>query len=265
MTVRAKKSLGQNFLIDKNIIRKIVATAGDISDCTVIEIGIGTGNLTNALLSTDVKSVIGVEKDSRFIENVKHDKFSVIEADALEVDLSQLADGKKKVVANLPYNISTTLLINWMEYAEAFESFTLMFQKEVADRIVADTRTKSYGRLSVLVQSLCSAKREFDIPPQAFRPQPKIMSSVVTITPNNSRTKREEFFKPLKIITKAAFGQRRKMLRSSLKALDCEHLTCTHLELLKQVGIPETARAEEISVEKFCELAKAYNKCIKTS
>ena len=254
----AKKSLGQHFLFDLNLTGRIARGAGDLTVGTTIEVGPGPGGLTRALLMAGARHVIGIERDDRAIAIQREiaaaypGKLEIIAADALEIDAASLGSAPRRIVANLPYNISTVLLLKWLEQAEAFESFTLMFQKEVVDRIAAAPGSKDYGRLSVMTQWRCEVKPLFTIPREAFTPPPKIASTVVKLIP------RTQVLAPaqrgtLERVTAAAFGQRRKMLRSSLKSLGAAD------RLLEMAGLQPTRRAEEISVEGFCALARAVD------
>lgn len=253
----AKKSLGQHFLLDLNITRKIARMAEVVPEETVLEIGPGPGGLTRALLETGV-SVTAIERDHRCIEALgelgRHypNKLNVIEADALATDEVNLVDAAApvKIIANLPYNISTELLIKWLKAGPALWSvMALMFQKEVADRILAAPGSKTYGRLSVIAQAASTPSRAFDLPARAFTPPPKVDSTVVLFHPSSDAFKA---LGALETVTQAAFSQRRKMLRSSLKSvfgLDLE-------AVLKHAGAKETQRAEEISVAQFKLLAE---------
>jgi 16S rRNA (adenine1518-N6/adenine1519-N6)-dimethyltransferase len=254
----AKKSLGQHFLFDLNLTGRIARGAGDLAAGTTIEIGPGPGGLTRALLQAGARQVIGIERDDRAIAiqneiaSVYPGRLEIIAADALEVDVAHLGEAPRRIVANLPYNISTVLLTRWLAEAEAFESFTLMFQKEVVDRLAAAPGSKDYGRLSVLTQWRCVVKPLFSLSREAFTPPPKVASTVVKITP------RPEPLAPARMatlekVTAAAFGQRRKMLRSSLKTLGNAEA------LLERAGLEPTRRAEEIPVEGFCALARAVD------
>jgi 16S rRNA (adenine1518-N6/adenine1519-N6)-dimethyltransferase len=251
----AKKSLGQHFLLDLNITGRIARSAGDLTQGTVIEIGPGPGGLTRALLDAGAAHVIGIERDDRAVA-VQHEiaaaypgRLDVLAADALEVDVAALGTAPRRIVANLPYNISTVLLLRWLRQAEAFESMTLMFQKEVVDRLAASPGSRDYGRLSVITQWRCAVKPLFSLPREAFTPPPKVASTVVKLTPY-AQPRAEARMETLERVTAAAFGQRRKMLRSSLKALGDADM------LLERAGIEPTRRAEEISVEGFCALAR---------
>ncbi len=251
----ALKSLGQNFLMDLNLTYRIARTAGDLAGVNVIEVGPGPGGLTRAILKTDAASVISVERDGRCIEALGYlkdaypDRFKLIEGDALECDLETLAPAPRRVMANLPYNVATPLLIGWLKNVDAYQGFTLMFQKEVAERLVAVPRTKAYGRLSVMTQWLCETKIEFNIDRKAFTPPPKVMSTVVTLTPRRGPQAPAKWDHMERIVA-AAFGQRRKMLRQSLKSFALD---------LAALGIEETRRAEELSVVEFASLARALD------
>ncbi|MDP9126758.1 MAG: 16S rRNA (adenine(1518)-N(6)/adenine(1519)-N(6))-dimethyltransferase RsmA [Pseudomonadota bacterium] len=251
----AKKSLGQHFLCDLNLTRRIAACAGDLKGCTVFEIGPGPGGLTRALLATGAEKVIAIEKDRRCIEalgslvEAAQGRLQIIEADALKCDLPSQATGPLAIVANLPYNIGTELLIKWLHEIDAYRSLTLMFQSEVVDRLVAKPGGKVYGRLSVITQFCCDAARAFNIPARAFTPPPKVDSSVVHLTPRANRVP-DLPLESLEAITAAAFGQRRKMLRSGLRALGGE-------EVLNKCGINPESRAETLSVADFVTLARA--------
>jgi len=255
----ARRKLGQNFLLDLNLTGRIARAAGDLSNVTVFEVGPGPGGLTRALLSEGAAKVIAIERDQRCIDalaEVGHawpGRLEVIEGDALSFDVANLPEGPVRIVANLPYNISTALLVKWLGDIQRFESLTLMFQKEVADRLVAGPGSNAYGRLSVLAQWLCEVHPEFDVSPSAFVPPPKVTSTVVGFKPRAEPLARAQS-KSLQAVTQAAFGQRRKMLRASLKTLgvDAEALCAAS-------DIDPTARAETISVEGFCALSRAYD------
>jgi 16S rRNA (adenine1518-N6/adenine1519-N6)-dimethyltransferase len=255
--LRAKKSLGQNFLLDLNLTAKVARAAGDLEGRTVIEIGPGPGGLTRALLMTGVKRVIAIERDDRCISALEEisahypGRLDIIADDAMKTDLSRLKPpGEKlKIIANLPYNIGTELLVSWLtlpQWPPFYESLTLMFQREVALRIAAQAGNGAYGRLSVLCGWRTQAQIMFDIPATAFTPPPKVISSVVHLVPKPYPLTVE--LKLLEKVTKAAFGQRRKMLRQSLKTIGGE-------ELLARAGIDGTRRAETLSVEEFVGLA----------
>lgn len=253
----ARKGLGQHFLLDSNLTDRIARGAGPLAGRTVIEIGPGPGGLTRSLVAAGAERVVAIEVDPRSVKALEElaasrpDRLEIVEADALGVDLTTLTQPPRKIVANLPYNVATPLLLSWMEHAAAFESFTLMFQKEVADRLLARPRSKDYGRLSVLVQWLCEVRRLFDLPPRAFVPPPRVVSTVVQLTPKPVPLP-EADIAALSAVTRAAFGQRRKMLRSSLRSLPADVAT-----LLEITGLPPEARAEELTVAEFCALARA--------
>lgn len=254
----ARKALGQNFLLDLNLTQKIARTAGSLEGVTVLEVGPGPGGLTRAILSLGAKKVIAVERDPRCIPALAEisdyypDRLEVIEGDALKTDFAALApEGPVKIIANLPYNVGTQLLINWLlpqTWPPFWKSMTLMFQKEVGQRIVAQEDDNHYGRLGVLCGWRTDAHMAFDVPPQAFSPPPKVTSSVVHLVPNANPLPCE--VKKLERVTEAAFGQRRKMLRQSLKSLGGE-------ALLTKTGIDPTRRAETLSVEEFVTLANS--------
>ncbi|MET1028020.1 MAG: 16S rRNA (adenine(1518)-N(6)/adenine(1519)-N(6))-dimethyltransferase RsmA [Dongiaceae bacterium] len=252
----ARKSLGQNFLLDLNLTGRIARAAGDLTTGTVIEIGPGPGGLTRALLLQGAREVIAIERDERClaaladIAGAYPDRLRVIAADALATDAAKLGQAPRRIVANLPYNIATPLLIAWLSQATAFQSLTLMFQKEVAERLTAKPRSKEYGRLSILTQWLAEPRRLFDVPPRAFTPPPKVTSSIVQLIPRPSPAfpARQQ---DLERVTQAAFGQRRKMLRHSLRTLFGDAKA-----VLTGLSIPPTARAEELGVEQFCALAR---------
>ncbi|TDK37102.1 16S rRNA (adenine(1518)-N(6)/adenine(1519)-N(6))-dimethyltransferase RsmA [Rhizobium deserti] len=260
----ARKALGQNFLLDLNLTQKIARSAGPLDGVTVFEVGPGPGGLTRAILSLGAKKVIAVERDSRCLPALAEigsyypDRLEVIEGDALKTDFAALAvekadGGPVKIIANLPYNVGTQLLINWLMPADGqwppfWESLTLMFQKEVGLRIVADEEDDHYGRLGVLAGWRTDAHMVFDVPPQAFTPPPKVTSTVVHLTPRQNPLPCD--VGKLERVTQAAFGQRRKMLRQSVKSLGGE-------ALLNKVGIDPARRAETLSVDEFVALANS--------
>jgi 16S rRNA (adenine1518-N6/adenine1519-N6)-dimethyltransferase len=252
----AKKALGQNFLLDLNLTGRIARAAGPLEGVAVVEIGPGPGGLTRALLAAGAAQVVAVEKDTRCLEALEElrraypERLVLVEGDALEADPVALAPAPRQIVANLPYNIATPLLLLWLRRMTEFRRLTLMFQKEVALRLVARPRSKDYGRLSVIAGFAAEPRLLFDIPPRAFVPAPKVTSTVVQLTPRTAPPG-ECRWEDLERITAAAFGQRRKMLRGSLKSLGR-----TVEDLLAAAGIPGEARAEELSVEEFCALAK---------
>ena len=255
--LEARKSLGQHFLFDLNLTGRIARGAGDITQGTVIEIGPGPGGLTRALLDNGARQVIAIERDDRAIAIQQEiaaaypGRLEIISGDALEVDAAELGEAPRRIVANLPYNISTVLLINWLRRAESFASMTLMFQKEVVDRLAAAPKSADYGRLSVITQWRCHVRPLFNVAREAFTPPPKVVSTVVHLEPRAEPLALCRM-ETLEKVT-AAFGQRRKMLRSSLKSLgDAE-------ALLAEAGILPTMRAEEVAVEGFCALARALD------
>ncbi len=259
--LQAKKSLGQNFLFDLNLTARIARAGGSLEDVTVIEIGPGPGGLTRALLAEGAARVIAIERDQRCVAALREisahypDRLEIIEADALHFDpLALLTAGKTRIVANLPYNIATALLVNWLTlepWPPYYDSLILMFQREVAQRIVATPGDSAYGRLGVLAGWRSAARILFDIPPGAFVPPPKVTSSVVQIVPQSNPLPCDA--KMLGRVTAAAFGQRRKMLRQSLRSLGVDPLV-----LLASAGIDPTERAERIPVEGFVNLANAF-------
>ena len=261
-----KKSLGQNFLLDLNITMKIARAAGDLTDVSVLEIGPGPGGLTRALLASGAKQVIAIERDERCLPALEEiaaaypDQLHVISGDALTVNHRtaledhgvDLSAETVKIAANLPYNIATPLLTNWLEselWPPFWSSLTLMFQREVAQRITAEVGDKQWGRLGVLAAWRCHRDAAFDLAPQAFWPPPKVTSTVVQLEPKAPDASLD--VAALSTVTKAAFGQRRKMLRQSLKPLGGE-------ALLDKAGLLPTARAENLSLEDFAALARAY-------
>lgn len=253
--LQAKKALGQNFLLDLNLTGKVARTAGDLTQTTVIEVGPGPGGLTRALLLHGARRVVAIERDERCLAALSEvsdhypGRLEVISGDALKTDFAALAaGGSVKIVANLPYNIGTELLIRWLTvdgWPPFYQSLTLMFQREVAERIVAKANSSAFGRLGVLAGWRTEAKIAFDVPPQAFTPPPKVTSSVVHLVPREVPLPAD--VKRLGQVTEAAFGQRRKMLRQSLKSLGGERL-------LERAEIDPTRRAETLSVDEFVRL-----------
>ncbi|TPM36343.1 16S rRNA (adenine(1518)-N(6)/adenine(1519)-N(6))-dimethyltransferase RsmA [Mesorhizobium sp. B2-3-5] len=261
--LQAKKALGQNFLLDLNLTGKIARSAGDLTNATVIEVGPGPGGLTRALLSNGAHRVVAIERDERCLAALAEvsahypGRLEVISGDALKTDFAALASaaagngGPVRIVANLPYNIGTELLIRWLtvpDWPPFYASMTLMFQREVAQRIVAAPGSDAYGRLGVLAGWRTQARIAFDVPPQAFTPPPKVTSSVVHLEPRATPLPAD--VKKLGRVTEAAFGQRRKMLRQSVKSLGGE-------ALLERASIDPTRRAETLSVEEFVRLTNA--------
>lgn len=255
--LRAEKKLGQNFLLDLNLTQKIARAAGDLTGIHVIEIGPGPGGLTRALLKTGAATVTAIEYDPRAVvalQSLKEcagGRFHIVSADALETDVTLLCPPPRAVVANLPYNIATPLLIGWLRQIQKnpaeFHTLVLMFQKEVAQRLSARPGTSEYGRLSVMTQWLCEVQPAFDIPPSAFTPPPKVVSSVVTLTPRAASADRPSF-DAMERVTAAAFGQRRKMIRSSLKS---------YAAALGRCGLDDAQRAENLSVEDYLAICRA--------
>ncbi len=256
----ARKSLGQHFLLDSNLTARIARAAGDLSQGTTIEIGPGPGGLTRALLEAGAAQVVAIEKDRRCLDALAEltralpGRLAVGEADARAAETARLGTAPRRIVANLPYNISTALLLRWLrdifEAPETYDSLTLMFQKEVALRLSAAARSGAYGRLSVITQWLCEVEPLFDISPKAFTPPPKVTSTLVTLRPRATPL-HPVSWSALEQVTAAAFGQRRKMLRQSLKSLGGDPAA-----LLATAGIAGTRRAEELSLDEFCILAQ---------
>ncbi|MEO1329033.1 MAG: 16S rRNA (adenine(1518)-N(6)/adenine(1519)-N(6))-dimethyltransferase RsmA [Pseudomonadota bacterium] len=261
----ARKSLGQNFLLDLNVTRKIARAAGPPK--VAVEVGPGPGGLTRALLIEGAGQVIAIERDPRCLPALEAiaarwpGRLTVVEGDALKANFADLTAEREgaEVVANLPYNVGTELLIRWLRGApDAWPSWwrglTLMFQREVAERIVAQPGDKAYGRLAVLARWRSEPRLLFELPPQAFTPPPKVTSAVVRITPLD-RPRHPARLESLERVTAAAFTQRRKMLRASLKSLGVDPLA-----LLAEVGVDPTARAETIDLAGFCAIAQAYDR-----
>ncbi|MFL5060869.1 MAG: 16S rRNA (adenine(1518)-N(6)/adenine(1519)-N(6))-dimethyltransferase RsmA [Xanthobacteraceae bacterium] len=258
----ARKSLGQNFLLDLNLTARIARAAGPLDGVSVVEVGPGPGGLTRALLAAGAHRVIAIERDRRCIDALNeiaaHDpsRLTIVEGDALETDPTPyLGETPARIVANLPYNIATPLLVAWLSvepWPPWYDSMTLMFQREVAERIVAGPGSKTYGRLSVLAGWRTQARILFDVAPSAFVPPPKITSSLVRLEPRQAPLACDR--RTLERVTQAAFGQRRKMLRQSLKALGSDPL-----RLLTAAGLDPTSRAEDIPVDGFVALARALS------
>jgi 16S rRNA (adenine1518-N6/adenine1519-N6)-dimethyltransferase len=257
----AKKSLGQNFLLDFNLTRRIARAAGPLKGVTVVEIGPGPGGLTRALLLEGAGRVVAIEKDARFlpaldaIAAVDPGRLDVLAADAMEIDYAALAlPSPARLVANLPYGIATPLLIGWLKsdpWPPWFDRMVLMFQREVAERIVASPGGKDYGRLAVMSQWRCQARILFTVPAEAFTPRPKVDSAVVELVPRPAPEPSCDV-RALERVTAAAFGQRRKMLRAALRKLLPDSET-----VLASLGIDPKSRAEELPVSAFCRLANA--------
>lgn len=250
----ARHSLGQHFLLDGNLTDRIVREAGDLAGRHVIEVGPGPGGLTRSLLGSTAVTVTAIELDRRAIGAITElaettgGRLRLIEGDALSVDAALLVPAPRQVIANLPYNVASPLLVGWLRQAASFERLTLMFQQEVGERICAEAGTSAYGRLSVLAQWTCDARIVMRLPPGAFTPPPKVSSAVVSLTPHPVQPDPALFFRMEKL-TAAAFGQRRKMLRGSLRGLGGE-------ALLAQAGIDPKRRAETLSVAEFDRLVK---------
>jgi len=256
----AKRSLGQNFLLDLNLTGRIARAAGDLSQTDVLEIGPGPGGLTRALLMHGARRVVAVERDARCLPALAEiaarwpGRLEVVAGDALTLDAAPLLGRPAAVVANLPYNIGTELLVRWLraDFPPWWTQLTLMFQREVAERIVAAPGSGAYGRLGVLAGWRTQAHILFDIPASAFTPPPKVTSSVVSLTPRAAPLAPAPLT-ALEAVTAAAFGQRRKMLRQALRTLGV-----TPAPLLAAAGVEPTARAETLTVEAFCALARAF-------
>jgi 16S rRNA (adenine1518-N6/adenine1519-N6)-dimethyltransferase len=259
----ARRSLGQHFLLDPRITARIAATAGDLNGRTVIEIGPGPGGLTRALLAAGASPLIAIERDQRCVEALQglveasDHRLILVPADAIEADEANLVETHNgrlpaTIVANLPYNIATVLILKWLTRPRTFADIVVMVQKEVAERLAAPPRSSSYGRLSVMVQWRADVDMLFDLAPGAFTPPPKVTSTVVRITPRAEPLAPAEHH-AMETVVRAAFGQRRKMLRSALKVLGRNTA-----ELLSRAEIDPTARAEELSIEDFARMARTY-------
>ena len=259
----AQKSLGQNFLLDLNLTGRIARAAGPLEGHDVLEVGPGPGGLTRALLDNGARRVVVIERDRRCIAALEEisqaypDRLVIIEADALKTDMRRLVTAPARIVANLPYNIATPLLVGWLQtepWPPWYESLTLMFQREVAERIAAKPGTRAYGRLSVLAQWRTAPRIVFDVDRRAFTPPPSVTSSIVELIPR-SKPLADAPLPALERVVAAAFGQRRKMLRAALKSLGPGDPAA----MIEAAGIDPTQRAEELSVEQFCALARHFS------
>ena len=261
----AKKSLGQNFILDKNFTDKIAKSAGDLSEFEVLEVGPGPGSLTRSILDAGVKKLTVIEKDERCLQALQElkdfygDRLEIINGDALEIDEEKLfahvfaGGGKIKIIANLPYNIGSVLLLKWLKIAPKIASMTLMLQKEVVDRIVAGPNTKHFGRLGVMTNHIAQSKMLFTVNRAIFTPPPKVTSAIVEIVPYENSPYKVDFKKLEKLVA-AAFGQRRKMIKSALKNFDFGNLDVAMA--LKEAKIDGNLRAENLTIQQFCNLAK---------
>jgi 16S rRNA (adenine1518-N6/adenine1519-N6)-dimethyltransferase len=254
----ARKGLGQHFLLDLNLTGRIAREAGDLTGCDVLEVGPGPGGLTRGLLAAGARRVVAVEKDRRCLEALEEiraasdGRLEIVEGDALTFDaVSALAPGAR-VVSNLPYNVGTPLLFGWLERLEHFAGLTLMFQREVAERIVARPGDRAYGRLAVMCGWAADCRIVMDLPARAFTPPPKVASAVVNLVPL-AEPRAEADMKVLSRVVAAAFNQRRKMLRQSLKSLGGDTAA-----LLDRAGIDPTRRAETLSIAEFAALSRSY-------
>lgn len=250
-----KKKFGQNFLTNENILDRIVAVAGNIENKNILEIGPGPGGLTTSILKQKPKKLISVEIDNDLFEILKvefdkYNNFEVINEDALKIDESKYFDNNINVIANLPYNVGTNLLLKWLNNIQLFESFTLLLQKEVVERIVAKPCTKDYGRLSIITQTLCNAKKMFDIKPESFIPPPKVMSSVIYIKPKQNINNIN--IRKLEIITQTLFSQRRKKIKNAINLLLKQNIINSN----SIMDIDLDKRAEELSVDEYINLSK---------
>ncbi len=255
--LRAEKKLGQNFLLDQNITDKIARCCPDVADTTIFEIGPGPGGLTRGLLKTNAAHVTAIEFDPRAVAALEDlveasdGRLNIMQGDALSTDLTSLSTTPRAIVANLPYNISTVLLLKWLRQIRddpaSYQFMILMFQKEVADRLTASPGSRDYGRLSVMTQWLCTAQKLFDLPPSAFSPPPKIDSSIVFFRPKQLPENSPQFAQLEKVLA-VAFQQRRKMIRSSLK---------TYSRYFEELGIDPTLRAEDLTLNDYLRLALA--------
>ena len=262
----AKKSLGQNFILDKNFTDKIAKSAGDLSNFEVLEIGAGPGGLTRSILDAGVKKLIVIEKDQRCILALKElqefygSRLEIIEGDALEIDETKIfsENSQFKIIANLPYNIGTVLIFKWLKILPKIASMHLMLQKEVVQRICAKIGDKNYGRLAIMLNLLCDTKMLFEVNKMVFSPPPKITSAIVQIIPNAEKI--EKYFeknnlKKFEKVVQQAFNQRRKMLKSSLKGA---FINQDLAEIFAQCNISGTKRAEEITIEEFWKISQFF-------
>jgi len=258
----AKKSLGQNFILDKNFTDKIVRAAGDLSQSLVLEVGPGPGSLTRSILDAGAKKLVSIEMDPRCInalqelKNFYGDQFKIVEGDALKIDEPKLLTTYHsplttnfKIIANLPYNIGTLLIFKWLKNADKISSMHLMLQKEVVERIVAKPGDNHYGRLAVMVNFLCETKMLFTVNRNVFTPPPKVTSAIVEIIPRAKPLAEADFNKLEKVVA-AAFSQRRKMVKAGLRSI-----FKNPEEILAEVGIDPNLRAEKLTIEQFCKLA----------
>ena len=260
----AKKSLGQHFLLDRNLTARIARSATRLEEGSTFEVGPGPGGLTRALLAAGAKQVVAIEKDRRCIdalsglENAYPANLTVIEGDAMAADLTNLAPAPRRIVANLPYNVSTALLLKWLKdlaaRPDSYRELILMFQKEVAVRLTASSGNRDYGRLSVITQWLCEARILFSVPARAFTPPPKVDSAVLHLIPR-AQPLADAQMASLERVTAAGFGQRRKMLRQSLKSLGVDPK-----DLLSRAAVRDDLRAEDLSVQDFCALARTLDR-----
>ena len=262
----AKKSLGQNFILDKNFTDKIAKSAGDLSNFEVLEIGAGPGGLTRSILDAGVKKLIVIEKDQRCVLALKElqefygSRLEIIEGDALEIDETKIfrQNSQFKIIANLPYNIGTVLIFKWLKILPKIASMNLMLQKEVVQRICAKIGDKNYGRLAIMLNLLCDTKMLFEVNKMVFSPPPKITSAIVQIIPNAGKI--EKYFeknnlKKFEKVVQQAFNQRRKMLKSSLKGA---FINQDLAEIFAKCDIVGTKRAEEITIEEFWEISRFF-------
>jgi len=257
-----KKNLGQNFIFDLNLTDKIVCLAKPLDDSLVIEVGPGAGSLSRQILYNNVDKLIVIEKDERCLDilnnlqEISQDKMDIISEDALKINYQELAenyDGKVRMISNLPYNVGTELLMTWLEKHHLYSSLTLMFQKEVADRIVAKPGDKNYSRLSVISALTCKAQKAFEVPPSIFFPPPKVYSAIVHLEPYEKPLYDVNLTK-IKKLTKITFGQKRKAIRNPLKIIFGNKVN----EILEELGIDSNLRAENLTIEQYAELSKRF-------